>query len=609
MHGRSKNEYKEPTEAEKEYLRKTKDLFEECSEKIKNDRKNNSCSFSTFKMTEKILKINPEIPTFWNYRKKFIESLIDKDTDMMIDIVNSEFTFTENLFKTDPKSYSLWSNRVWLIELVLNTNSIKIKSELENRDVGPVDIFELENGYLKVINNFDNFSFSSEFKKYLLEHITVYLKLLANELELCKKLLNFDDRNFHCWKHRSFILTCLRYLSVKYSWKDFQKNLHIEEFKFLNKLIENNFSNYSAWHQRILLSGNNHLFNTLDDFDREVKLAHTAIFTEPNDQSVWQYYSWLIEKLLPKIMFKDNNFYVCPRFFIKTVKLSSHSENDIKLNDKIGTHSISIQLSNSCLISSKYSNVTLILNNNEVLPIKNGNWIPIYQDYEDGINDENSFKFNNKRLPSNFRSTIKKNSNNWKFVFDFVENNLNKSDSTLRNLFEENSVQIFMNLFSTNSGTTISNKPLWSLESELYRKDYFSSKTFSPKINFIDQKKYQFVIQKEEHNNISMLKCRYHYYSDNDINSGSMSIDSAILSNLNEWKSILLNEFNILKEIQELEPHCKYPILALNKLYDIFNLCIPYGLSQENEISFNTKLIDSLHIIDPLRKGYYNQKF
>ncbi|KAH8739972.1 Rab geranylgeranyltransferase [Cryptosporidium ryanae] len=608
MHGRSKSEYKELTEAEKEHMKRMKDLFEECSKAISDDRKSNSYSESTFRKTEKLLKLNPEIPTFWNYRKKFIENIvINKETSKIVDIINDEFSLTESLFKVDPKSYSLWSNRVWLIELVLNTRNIEENTGLENKNVGSVDLFQLENGYLKEIKDLNNFYFSEEFKQYLSQYNNVYLKMLANELDLCKKLLNFDDRNFHCWKHRSFVLTCLKYLSVKYSWSDFSENLHYEEFKFLNNLIQNNFSNYSAWHQRILLSGNKHLFDTLDDFNREVKLVHTAIFTEPNDQSIWQYYSWLMEKLLPKIIFKDTKFNVCPRFFIKTVKLSSNLKDGIEFSNKNFGHSISIKLSNYCFISQEYSNVMLVLNNN-LIPIKNGNWIPIYQECDNKI-DENSFRFINKRLPSNFRSKTEKKTDNWKFVFDFEESNLNTKNLTLKELIDESSIKIIFDLFSSNSDDTLSCKPMWNLENELYSKEFFSSKTLSPKFDSLDNKKYQFIIQKEEYGDTYILKCRYNYCSDYFITSDKLNIDNTILDNLNTLKTIIISEFDIIREIQELEPDCKYPILSLKKLYDIFNLCIPYELSQTDKILFNTELVNNLYKIDPLRKGYYNEKF
>ncbi|KAF0689893.1 Aste57867_18689 [Aphanomyces stellatus] len=102
---------------------------------------------------------------------------------------------------------------------------------------------------------------------------------LEKEIRLCDALLNKDERNFHCWNYR-------RYLSK------LAKHAPEQNLAFAAQKITQNFSNYSALHQRTLslpapLS--------LDMFQEEVEMVKQAVFTEPYDQSNWFYYRWLVE--------------------------------------------------------------------------------------------------------------------------------------------------------------------------------------------------------------------------------------------------------------------------------------------------------------------------
>lgn len=61
---------------------------------------------------------------------------------------------------------------------------------------------------------------------------------LQRDLKLCAKLLQLDDRNFHCWGYRNLFLAELAGLPAA------------EEVAFTTTKINANFSNYSAWHYR-----------------------------------------------------------------------------------------------------------------------------------------------------------------------------------------------------------------------------------------------------------------------------------------------------------------------------------------------------------------------
>ncbi len=107
---------------------------------------------------------------------------------------------------------------------------------------------------------------------------------LERELNLCAKLLEHDERNFHCWRYRRFVA---RRAGVSPA----------AELRFTQACVDKNFSNYSAWHQRAWLLPQLLADATaaLGDFlPPELEMLHQAVFTEPDDQSAWFYHRWLI---------------------------------------------------------------------------------------------------------------------------------------------------------------------------------------------------------------------------------------------------------------------------------------------------------------------------
>lgn len=78
----------------------------------------------------------------------------------------------------------------------------------------------------------------------------------------------------------------------------------VEEMEFTQHLIERDFSNFSAWHHRTIALGrfSVELLDRVEfvskgfliAFSPELEVLHNALFTDPNDQSVWIYYRWLL---------------------------------------------------------------------------------------------------------------------------------------------------------------------------------------------------------------------------------------------------------------------------------------------------------------------------
>jgi len=126
------------------------------------------------------------------------------------------------------------------------------------------------------------------------------------ELGLCNMMLDLDKRNctntisppshpscrlmdvfvlVHCWDYR-------RYICKKIGRPD------ADEFKYTLTKINQQFSNYSAWHLRSELLPR--IFPDSAERQKalavEFKLVTDATFTSPEDQSAWLYQRWLIGK-------------------------------------------------------------------------------------------------------------------------------------------------------------------------------------------------------------------------------------------------------------------------------------------------------------------------
>ncbi|OEL17954.1 Geranylgeranyl transferase type-2 subunit alpha 1 [Dichanthelium oligosanthes] len=183
----------------------------------------------------KLLEINPEAYTAWNYRKLALKHKIKElsDPEAIRSAVDDELRVVEVALRQNPKSYGAWYHRKWLL----------------NQKLAPVD-----------------------FKR---------------ELGLLDKLLKVDARNFHGWNYRRFLA---RFMGVPDE----------EELKYTMDKICDNFSNYSAWHNRSILLSNLLIqqskgFESKQKiFSEEFELVTQALFTDPSDQSGWFYHLWLL---------------------------------------------------------------------------------------------------------------------------------------------------------------------------------------------------------------------------------------------------------------------------------------------------------------------------
>ncbi|SNX84673.1 related to Rab geranylgeranyltransferase alpha subunit [Melanopsichium pennsylvanicum] len=286
--------------------------------------------------TTKLLTLNPEQYTVWNYRREVLLNifasplLVEQETTSKPDVFASlrdstsssphnthedsktpekeveergarnrnllqdDLSLTEHALRAHPKVYWIWNHRMWC----------------------------LTQYHIATASNYDDENW-----------------IWHRELKLVEKMLDLDPRNFHGWNCRRAIIEHLALsiiLSSSFNNTSSTRNpsktplafpallssdeivheqlnapvkakllsLAETELGYSLRKIESNFSNFSAWHQRTQLLP--HLWKAKrlsvvqvnEAVDWELELVKQAMYTDPSDQSVWFYHRWLIERLL-----------------------------------------------------------------------------------------------------------------------------------------------------------------------------------------------------------------------------------------------------------------------------------------------------------------------
>ncbi|KAF5894695.1 geranylgeranyl transferase type-2 subunit alpha, partial [Clarias magur] len=252
MHGRVKVKSTAQQEEEKRKEREKKlKVYITVRDAIFKKRSDSELDEEALQLTQQLLASNPDFATLWNYRREILLHLETiKEEEEMQKLYEAELLFIESCLKVNPKSYGSWHHRGW------------VSSRLPKPD-------------------------------------------WQRELGLCDRCLSLDDRNFHCWDYRRLVVKHSR-VSVD------------QELRFTDRLIGSNFSNYSSWHYRSTLlpllhpqpapepgsacqkHTRTHTPATAshrvceEQLLKEYELVQNAVFTDPNDQSAWFYYRWLL---------------------------------------------------------------------------------------------------------------------------------------------------------------------------------------------------------------------------------------------------------------------------------------------------------------------------
>lgn len=124
----------------------------------------------------------------------------------------------------------------------------------------------------------------------------------AQELYVVERMLDADARNcelpfpravlwslsavVQAWNYRRYVLGSMPVPRAPSS-----------ELAYTTRKIEANFSNFSAWHQRSKVFSSlwdSGQLDRMESLEQEFELVRNAMYTDPDDQSVWVYHRWLV---------------------------------------------------------------------------------------------------------------------------------------------------------------------------------------------------------------------------------------------------------------------------------------------------------------------------
>lgn len=256
MHGRLKVR---TTEEERERKKKEQALkvkaYKAATTKINSKRQNQEYDDEMLAYTTPILQRNPDVSTLWNIRRECIlakmkkikdEEAIDGDDESqeerILRVLETEISLTEQCLLINPKSYNIWHHRMWLLEQSPKAN-------------------------------------------------------WQREVMLCNKYLKMDERNFHTWDYKRYVVEKAQVSKE-------------EELDFCTEKIKVNFSNYSSWHHRSLLLPALYPYQgdakpkrpmSEEKLKEELEMVLTAAFTDPYDSSAWFYQRWLLGYSHPEL--------------------------------------------------------------------------------------------------------------------------------------------------------------------------------------------------------------------------------------------------------------------------------------------------------------------
>lgn len=198
---------------------------------------------SSYQTVENALEANPDEYSLWAFRREvFIEFCSNPSDNSIDELWQKELNLTIRALKRHPKAYPAWQHRLWL----------------------------LQSDHVEKHVSFDK------------------LQLVRKQEQLISAtMLKKDGRNFHGWAHR------MRTKAIMSSSQQNQKEMELKELDFITTKINDDFANYSAWHHRsvYLLKVNNDSNSFIND---ELNFVTHALYTEPDVQSAWFYYRWLL---------------------------------------------------------------------------------------------------------------------------------------------------------------------------------------------------------------------------------------------------------------------------------------------------------------------------
>ena len=258
MHGTKKKEHKPLTEEEQTKLKEKMDKISKIQQAIYKKRQANDLSEDNLSILFEAGVMMNDNPTIWNYRKDILLSLQkSKEPEAFYELLCKDIEQTTRILASSPKSYTIWFHRLWCLKQCF---SYELTAEIP-------------------------------FEK----------SAINKEIKLIDKFLVKDNRNFHAWNYRFLIMDALKeHLPAQYD------SLVDPELEMTLTMINNNFSNFSAFHYRskllpVYFARTNLDLRSAEAFDffkKEFELLDNALNTDDKNQTLWNYHMWCVNVLI-----------------------------------------------------------------------------------------------------------------------------------------------------------------------------------------------------------------------------------------------------------------------------------------------------------------------
>ncbi|KAB5559943.1 hypothetical protein GE09DRAFT_72725 [Coniochaeta sp. 2T2.1] len=266
--------------------------YRELEDQIRVQAESGTYDLALLQLTTKLLRLSPEYFTVWNVRRRcLISGLLSGRSGGALPSKASPSTSPNATTGPGPSS---------------DASSLSSSDEFQpdqhsSTSMATADPHESDGNVLQselaftvpLLLRFPKSYWIWNFRRWILSQVILRLpvpiarKVWETELGLAAEMLDKDQRNFHAWAYR-------RYVVAKLESPELQgKSMAEDEFAYTTKLIGLDLSNFSAWHNRSQV-----VLRVLDErgaddemraafLDKELSTVLDALNVGPDDQSLY----------------------------------------------------------------------------------------------------------------------------------------------------------------------------------------------------------------------------------------------------------------------------------------------------------------------------------